>query len=161
MRIFQSRMRESTISKHGMMHSVAASTSASVMFGPTRSLFRRKAISASARGAIRLPATGIAAPFGEVHAIGQEAEVRLAHVQHVLHRLGGHADLLADHLLAVGEAALEEAQRDVVRIVDGDRRLALGQRRQHRLRAQRRVELIAEAFDRCLVHEFDPFLRAG
>ena len=48
--IFQSRMRESTISKHGITHSVAASTSALLMPGPIRSFFRMKAISPSALG---------------------------------------------------------------------------------------------------------------
>ncbi|EWS65145.1 hypothetical protein Y695_01602 [Hydrogenophaga sp. T4] len=51
--IFQSRMRESTISKQGMTKSVAASTSALVTPGPMRSFFRTKAISPSALGWIR------------------------------------------------------------------------------------------------------------
>ena len=52
--IFQSRMRESTISKHGITHSVAASTSALPMPGPMRSRLSRKAISPSALGWMRV-----------------------------------------------------------------------------------------------------------
>jgi hypothetical protein len=42
MRIFQSRMRESTISKQGITQSVAASTSARVTPGPIRSLLQHE-----------------------------------------------------------------------------------------------------------------------
>ncbi len=61
-RIFQSRMRESTTSKHGITYSVAATTSASVTPGPTRSRFSWKAISPSARGWISSRPIGISAP---------------------------------------------------------------------------------------------------
>ena len=50
--IFQSLMRESTISKQGTTQSVARSTSAAVTPGPIRSFLRMKATSASALGAI-------------------------------------------------------------------------------------------------------------
>ena len=53
--IFQSLMRESTISKQGITQSVARSTSAAVTPGPTRSRARTNATSASALGAIRRP----------------------------------------------------------------------------------------------------------
>ena len=54
-------MRESTISKHGITHSVARSTSAAVTPGPARSRLSMKATSASARGAI-IESAGIAWP---------------------------------------------------------------------------------------------------
>ena len=59
--IFQSLMRESTISKHGITQSVARSTSAAVTPGPSRSRARMKATSASALGAIMVP-TGMGWP---------------------------------------------------------------------------------------------------
>ncbi|MNP44986.1 hypothetical protein D3C76_1388740 [compost metagenome] len=63
MRIFQSWMRESTISKQGITHSVASSTSCSVTPGPSRSRLSLKAISPSARGWIRrLAERDISAP---------------------------------------------------------------------------------------------------
>jgi hypothetical protein len=60
-----------------------------------------KAISASARGAISAFGVDIDIAFDK-HPVGQEAEIGLVHAQHVLHRLAGDADLLADHLLAIG-----------------------------------------------------------
>ena len=59
--IFQSLMRESTISKQAITPSVAASTSAALMPGPIRSFFSTKAISPSALGWISV-AAGIAWP---------------------------------------------------------------------------------------------------
>ncbi|MCY1179981.1 hypothetical protein D9M73_204070 [compost metagenome] len=61
--IFQSWMRESTTSKQGITHSVAASTSALVTPGPIRSFLRMKAISPSALGWIRRSLIGITAPL--------------------------------------------------------------------------------------------------
>ncbi|MNN35723.1 hypothetical protein D3C81_1495820 [compost metagenome] len=67
---------------------------------------------------------------GDLHAVGEEAEVRLVDVEHVLHGLAGDADLLADHPLALLLALLEEAQGDAVGVVQGDVRVTLGERRQ-------------------------------
>ncbi len=61
--IFQSLILESTISKHGMTHSVARNTSALVIPGPSRSRFRIKAISPSALGCISSLLIGISAPL--------------------------------------------------------------------------------------------------
>ena len=59
--IFQSWMRESTISKQGITKAVARSTSAAVTPGPCRSLLSTKATSASALGAI-IESARIASP---------------------------------------------------------------------------------------------------
>jgi hypothetical protein len=61
----------------------------------------RKAISPSARGWI-IACDGETQTRRVFHRVGQEAKVRLEHAEHVLHRLAGDADLLADHPLAVG-----------------------------------------------------------
>src|SRR3990167_7099937 len=89
----------------------------------------------------------------EHHGIGQEAEVRLIHAQHVLHRLAGDADLLADDLLAGGQPAFEHAQGDVVGVVDADGETALGQRRDRLAVEHRLVQLVAELVDQYLVHK--------
>ena len=86
MRMFQLAMRESTISKHGAMCAVAASTSALVTPGPCKERLRISAISASARGWIMLSLMLHRAAIGNQHAIGEEAEVRLVYAEHVLHR---------------------------------------------------------------------------
>ena len=114
----------------GITHSVAASTSAGVTPGPRevarehegdlalgarldelarRSASRRRPRSASR--SVRKPKSGWCT-----------SSMRL-------HGLAGDADLLADDALAVGEAALEQAPRDAVGVVDRDAGLALGERR--------------------------------
>ena len=89
------------------------------------------------------------------HRVGQEAEVRLVHVQHRLHRFRGDADLLADHPLAVGEAPCQQTLGDAVGIRNAHVGFALGQRFDHPPLPQRRVEFVAVAVDRVLFHRGD------
>ncbi len=88
----------------------------------------------------------------EHHGVGQVTEVRLVHAQHVLHRLAGHADLLADDLLAGRQASFEHAQRDVVGVVDADVEATLGQRADRLAVEHGLVQLVAERVDHYLVH---------
>ena len=75
-----------------------------------------KAISPSARGCTAVRAQADVAGVGNLHAIGQEAEVGLMHVQHLLHGLAGDADLLANYALTELLAALQKAQGDAIGI---------------------------------------------
>ena len=96
-----------------------------------------------------------------LHAVGEEAEVRLVDVEHVLHGLAGDADLLADHLLALPLAPGEEAQGDAVGVVQGDVRVALGERRQGAPVAQGGEQLVAEGVDQGCLHAGAPSQRGG
>ncbi|MNY37548.1 hypothetical protein D3C86_1721180 [compost metagenome] len=92
------------------------------------------------------------AAVGHLHAVGEEAEVRLVDVEHVLHGLAGDADLLADHPLALPLALLQEAQGDAVGVDEGDVRVALGERRQGAPVAQGGEQFVAQGIDQGFVH---------
>ena len=46
------------------------------------------------------------AVVGDLHAVSQETEIGLVHIEHFLHGTAGNADFFADHLLAQRLAAL-------------------------------------------------------
>jgi hypothetical protein len=50
------------------------------------------------------------APVRDLHAIGEEAEVRLMHAEHVLHGAAGDADLLTDHALTGALAPCQDPE---------------------------------------------------
>ncbi len=102
------------------------------------------AISASARGWIIVSLIATVPAIGHVHAVGEEAEVRLVHAQHVLHRSAGDADLLADHPLARALAPREDAERDGVGIVDRKVEVARAQRSDRMPLHQRLVQLLGQ-----------------
>ncbi len=61
------------------------------------------------------------------HLVGEVAEVRLKDPEHFLHSSTGHADFLADDLLAViPDAPVQHPQGDVVGVFDPNLRPALG-----------------------------------
>jgi hypothetical protein len=59
-----------------------------------------------------------------VHAIRQKAEIRLMHVQHVLHRLAGHADFLANHAFTLCPASRQKVEAYGIGIVNRECRIA-------------------------------------
>ncbi|MCY1298863.1 hypothetical protein D9M70_483670 [compost metagenome] len=63
----------------------------------------------------------------ELHAVREEAEVRLVDAEHFLHGLAGDADLLADNLFTVSLAPLQHGEGDVISVVD-IQRIGPGQR---------------------------------
>ena len=148
--IFQSLMRESTISKQGITQSVARSTSAAVTPGPIRSRLSTNATSASARGAIMV-SVRIGSP--SLNTIPEVICPKSGwFCEHVHHHLAGDADLLADHGLAGVEPALDHAQLDLVGVLDGDRGLAIGQRIDRLALHQRLVQLVAVLFNLFFIH---------
>jgi len=86
------------------------------------------------------------------HVRQQLAEIGLVDLEHVHDDLAGHADLLADHGVAVVELALDHAQLDVVGILDGDVAFAVGQRGDRGEGLERGVQLVAVVIDLVLVH---------
>ena len=87
------------------------------------------------------------------HGIREETEIRLENAQHILHRLGGNTDLLAHHALTVLlNTPAQHVQADVIGIVNGDIRRALGERRHSAEFAQGAVELIAQSCAAGLIH---------
>ncbi len=141
--IFQSRMRESTISKHGLDAIGRREHVGRREARATRSRFSTNAISPSARGWIRR-SVGTAPPSRSQHLGGQVAEVRLVDAEHLLHGLARHADLLAD-VRTPSRSSLprDDRELDAVGVLDRDLRLALGERRDREALAQRPVELVA------------------
>ena len=73
------------------------------------------------------------------HAVGQEAEVRLMHAEHVLHGAAGDPDFLADDAFAGALTAREDAERDGVGVIDGELRVAQTQGR-HRTPVRQRLK---------------------
>ena len=159
--IFQSWMRESTISKHAFRQSVAASTCGGVSPGPWRSRLSTNAISPSARGWIKRPDRHRAAVVHQ-HLRGQVAEIGLVDAERLLHDLARHADLLADVLDALAlELARDDGELDAIGVVDGDRRLALRERGDREAPPQRPVELFAVRVDLVRIHALSQPKRAG
>ncbi|MNN59348.1 hypothetical protein D3C81_1744590 [compost metagenome] len=66
----------------------------------------------------------------DLHGVGEEAKVRLVDIEHFLHGATGHADFLANHLLAERFAALQEAQGNLIGLLQGDLWITSGQGRQ-------------------------------
>ncbi len=88
------------------------------------------------------------------HGIREKTEIRLENTQHILHRLGGNTDLLPHHALTVLlHAPAQHVQADVIGIVNGDVRRALGERRQSTKFSQGMVELIAQSCAAGLIHD--------
>ena len=75
-----------------------------------------------------------------MHPVGQEAEIGLMHAQHILHRLGGDADFLADDTFAILAAQRKEFEADRIGIIHGQRRILFDQRRQRPTVAQRFIK---------------------
>ncbi|MNH25741.1 hypothetical protein D3C79_857580 [compost metagenome] len=93
------------------------------------------------------------AAIRHLHGVGQKTEIRLVHVEHFLHGAAGHADFLANHALAQGFAALQKSQRNAVGLVEGQGRVAAGQRLQGLAAAQGVEQLVAERLDQMGVHD--------
>ncbi|MPN39616.1 hypothetical protein SDC9_187144 [bioreactor metagenome] len=91
-------------------------------------------------------------PIRVLHRVGEEAEVGLVDIQHVLNRFAGHTDLLADDPLSIALASGQHVQGDVVGIVDRDLGVALGQGLQGAALAQRFVKFVAQATDQGFIH---------
>ena len=90
--IFQSWMRESTISKHAITPSVAASTSALVTPGPIKSFLRQRQfhLRRVAQSFCRSESPHLRrTPYHPTN-----SQNRLVNVEHTHHRLAGHADFL-------------------------------------------------------------------
>ena len=64
-----------------------------------------------------------------MHAIRQKSEIRLMHAQHVLHRLAGHADFLANDAFTLGSAPRQKIEAYVIGIVYRKRWIAARKRR--------------------------------
>ena len=90
----------------------------------------------------------------DMHPVGQEAEVGLVHAQHVLNRLAGDADFLADHPLAVLAATGEKIEADRISVVDRQRRILFDQRRDRAAIAKRFMQRAAKFPG--LVHRYLP-----
>ena len=92
--IFQSRIRQSMISRTGTTKSVARSTSATLTPGPSRRRPRTKATSTSTRGWHRMAGVdGVL--LEDEHVVEQVAVVRLVDAHHLLHGPGRQAHLVA------------------------------------------------------------------
>src|SRR5260370_25194356 len=52
------------------------------------------------------------------HSVRQKTEIRLVDAEHVLNRFGGHANLLADHSLAIALPHLDLSERDRIGSID-------------------------------------------
>ncbi|MCY1184578.1 hypothetical protein D9M73_252850 [compost metagenome] len=92
------------------------------------------------------------AAVGDLHAFGEETEVRLVHVEHLLHGAAGNADLLADHALARGFAAGQKTQGNAISVVQGNRRITVGQWGQAVAFVQGTEELVAQRFNQVRIH---------
>ena len=114
--IFQSRMRESTISKQAITPSVAASD---IGVGDTRAhevpLEHERDLSLGARLDQHIAGRADRRRCGRP-SVGQITEIGLVNVEHGLHRLAGDTDFLADHRLAVGQAPLSMRGRRRTRL---------------------------------------------
>ena len=88
----------------------------------------------------------------------QVAEVRLVDTEHVLDRLAGNADFLADDTFAVLlDAAVDDPLLDLVGVLDGDVALPLGKGGNGGAVFQGVVELVAVAIDLRLFHGAVPY----
>jgi len=118
--------RLSTISRAGMTPAVEASTSATVIPGPTRSLLSRKAnLTLTARLDQPLGWDGLSVQY--YHVVQQVPVVGLVDAHHLLHGLAGQANFLAYHPPPARDSGLDDGQLDLIRLEDGQVREALGQ----------------------------------
>ncbi len=150
--IFQSWMRESTISKHafttlGRRQHVRRSEPGSAEIA----LEHERDLALGAR--LDQASHRHRAAVVDEHLRSQVAEVGLVHPERLLDDLARHADLLADVLDALAlELACDDGELNAIRVVDGDRRLAVRERRDREAPSQRPVELVAVCVDLVGIH---------